>query len=1145
MASFMDKQEDDPLSGAIFSEAPKPQDTPDMPVDTEVLDDPLSGAVIRGGPTSTDTPEEGAEPVPSKQNPSDDWSQFDTFEEANAAWFQILDNPNVRKVNPIVGSVIPYAIFTDPDTQEQTYIRRPEPASIRAGIKAAGKAVKGDWEGAKEAFNNPAAKTGVATDIVTGGMEFLGQAAETVAAAGDKVMGTNMAPTVDQMTPDVELRGIAENLLGEGVPMVVAGLAGGAYISGVTKGLKTIQGGTKFIQGLAKVARGTAITLAAESSAVVGASDDAGGLLIGKDALFSLTGDLDLGDTKADDIIEKRLTLLADAVLGGSILAAAGQLTVGVSKFSNKQVLSPLLTLLRGDAGLEKAVYRNLINTLQEVDLDTSPEEMAAIAERLAAAVEENKDVLVKNIYDQGETTVQRDTLSAMAEGATTPEDKVRVLGVQRGVLTNAPQNPNTAAKTNGLNVELQRQIDTQADTLSGPLPSDQEAAINSASQGLVDDARRRVDEIQQPVADLEVKLKDAEDRILNAWEGDVEFTARLDKLKDITGTEVVMDRTGLKDNMTTALRNGYEIMRATKNEKYGMISGGSVDPQMVIDMFADLPPETISAGMSQLGNSNPLRKLIAITREGEDELEILENVTDFLAQNGADFGFFNNTLRPELSRLASNLYKTSPGAGSLVRDIVNRIDTDMVDHVRLSDPDLAEAAVEAKRYFAEEFSPVWGGTNRMSEYANIWEDTVGRTSNRDLTRTVTGDEFDASGYAQRSDAFVEEALGDKRFVITSFKTALETAGRPDDIADYMVMDIMDSFSTQLRSAGDIADIDLGAFTAKLDMYAEQLNTAFPDKAAQINAFKRSVEDAKGSKTQLLKIFDTVTEKAKAAQDEILKGELKTFFSAGDMPSINATSNPREAFNQIFMSKESVGSVTKILDRLDTMPEGDALIIRRGMQTAYNRYLDSTIFGSRQELAGGMAMNSGKVAKTLEENNQVFAIGDQIFRDAPEIMDSLRTLTDAASKVANNKSAVPIATNSSTAYNQAAQTATNRMLYLVLGPLNRLATQIRSVASTKFQSADAIEKAARIKDNILANPDEYLRLSRKYDKTPGDPELQDRMLRLITGSAVRSLNDESTEETEYPDWVTENSAANRSRNIADQMTDAFRFLTGR
>jgi hypothetical protein len=219
------------------------------------------------------------------------------------------------------------------------------------------------------------------------------------------------------------------------------------------------------------------------------------------------------------------------------------------------------------------------------------------------------------------------------------------------------------------------------------------------------------------------------------------------------------------------------------------------------------------------------------------------------------------------------------------------------------------------------------------------------------------------------------------------------------------------------------------------------------------------------------------------------------------------------------------------------------------MQTAYNRWLDSRIFSAGSAETGGIApLANSRAAKALEDITSDLRIGEEIFRDTPEVMETIREMVRIASEITTSKGTTPVRSMSATAYNQAAQSATNKFIFLFMGPLSRVGTRTRAIASNWTQSEETLRDFSRIKDRIFADPEEFARLAARYNSNPRNQEAEEMLVRLVTGSTTRAVND-SGERDPSNDSPVGNSTINRVnsaldpvREFTDQTSDAFGLI---
>ena len=60
-----------------------------------------------------------------------------------------------------------------------------------------------------------------------------------------------------------------------------------------------------------------------------------------------------------------------------------------------------------------------------------------------------------------------------------------------------------------------------------------------------------------------------------------------------------------------------------------------------------------------------------------------------------------------------------------------------------------------------------------------------------------------------------------------------------------------------------------------------------------------------------------------------------------------------------------------------------------------------------------------------------------------------------------------------------------------------------------FDALDPTKRAQTIMDNILADPDRFLELAKKYDRYPMDPVIYERLVTAITSGGIKAVNAEN------------------------------------
>jgi hypothetical protein len=619
-----------------------------------------------------------------------------------------------------------------------------------------------------------------------------------------------------------------------------------------------------------------------------------------------------------------------------------------------------------------------------------------------------------------------------------------------------------------------------------------------------------------------------------------LELSDEITRLSRATGTEIDTSRTAAREDILAGIEAAYREMRGQKNALYSAIEGGAIDTGSLYDVLANVRLDELSRQATTLRRTSPLREIAELFQPrrvpdttpsdslelavdavpGEQAMrletrdEVIERVNGWFARDPEmyNFGYFQNVIRPELSDLASGLFQNNDIlAANAVRDVIGTIDDEMVDFVGRNNPELADAAVEAKRYYREEFAPFFRD-GRLREYAELYDGTIGRA-----------DDIGRVDYASGSRGIIDTTMrGGDAALVGQFRDLLarsEAGGNVTPLADYMVADAISAAAASLRASGG-TEAQLGGFVGQLRQYSEALNQNFPERAAELNTFIRRVEDAQGNREQLQRIMTEAQDRLKATVDEVRTGELRSFFrreyGQSDNPILRdlaTASDPQAAFARVLTSNanDTTATVTALMDRANALPPEQRMAVIDGMETAYMRVFRERFLGRRMESGGVRPVNPARIEMGLDEVQSIFRVGDEVFRDKPEVMDALRMMSELASDTASSRNATPIAAMSATEFNRQATTATNRLIYTFIGPLSRAGTRIRSAVSSLIETVAPDERAAIILDNIMADPEYFAELSRRYNRQPNDPQAQAMLTRALLTAGVRA-NDNGIED---------------------------------
>ncbi len=1062
---------------------------------------------------------------------SDMYDKFDTMEEGYNHYEELIFNEDAALPNGVTAQELVdqgkdptrsmyQFLYTDPNTNKKETILFPDRNLFGFGSKPT---------------------VGFSQKLRGGVQESLGDAMEFGAAASDKFFGTDIQEDVKDATFSIDTPGIGDSLIADGIPALGAALAPGTLafkVAGWTlKGVKTVSKAGNFVINAVK---STSAALTGEAAATLTVGTEEGNFLFGEESFFNNVAEL--GDTEADKLLEQRLNAFAEGLMAGGVLSTGLKLGKTGVTLSNDIMIAPFVRMLRGEAGVEGAVYKQLSRELAGLDTTVDENTLRASVARLTEIVRENKDILIADFSDLSKNkTLTLDTVSAMQKGDMDPAlignaQKIRAGEINSGGGEGIKQQLDAPANAVREGLEIEK-----AQLADGVNEFD---VLQNSSQGFVDVAKDQVDEAAGGLAAARTEFENAATKSLQSMEGDLGFVDALTRLETATGTEIVAPKTGAFKDIVNSLEDSYALMVNEKNNLYGAVRGGEVDPDSIYELFSRMPEEDITAASRNFAKSDPVATFLEGLRAQKvpDEVtdakgnvktvnrpetpgEIEERFKAWISDN-TDFGFFYTKIRPELSQLASSAYDSkAPLLGRYYRDLIKFIDQDMLKHVEDSDPDLAASAIAAKENY-KKFAGIWRQDDALETFADSYDRTLGRTPAGAIDSTITRTEPFRAGFDVKAEDITRGILNSGNMKQTvNLATALsnEGVGDPAKIADYFILDTVNGFANSVKTAG-IDGADYAGFSQKLMRYAEQLNelaTTSPEMASKvgsINEFIRRLEAAGGDQAKVQNILDSAQKASEGLMKDVETSVLRNFFDKGKTPSISklldsaqikGTSNPQAAFETIFGSGQKLGGesrarVAELMGIISEQPEANGVILIRGLKTAYANFLDNRMFAVAEETGGTRPVKVKDIEEGVDGRTSILDIGDIIYADQPQFMEAIRTTIEAAGDNAQSMRATPIRGQSPTSFNREAATATTRLIYAVVGPLTRTGSRIRALMGAVVERTDPDTVASGIRKEILADADKFLELADKYNKNPSDPLLEDLMINYISTAIIKA-----------------------------------------
>ena len=1033
------------------------------------------------------------------------------FREAREKYESIIEGENVTK--PLLG-FLGYAVYNDPETGRREYIPQPSQKmfgkdgqfdnlfDFTAGL------VTGDMDRAANAFEDTQATVDPASKVVLGMTESVGAGVEAVAAGVDKIPGVDGAmDAVSPLVVNIDTGdSFTDAILTDAVPAVVTSFGGGKLA------LDAVKNAPKMIKGFA-------VLLGAEVGASATASTDEGTMFLGgaEASLLPIAQGIDIGDSSADRVLEQRVNTLIEGMflnsaLGGIVLTAAE-----VSKMAAKFSILPILTA-GNEAVITKRIYEELTDSLIKIDISSTPAQIAEAKREVARIVEANKEILLPEIENLKNLPVPIDTLSALLRGTADPEDMARISGVRAGKIQKADGNSALIAASEGPARQLEETIDGRLAEVSSEVPSEQVSTIAGAADELATDARSAVAAGDINRVDAEIGFDRAAQEVVDGIKNaDIELGGQISRLEEVTGTDIVTGMTTSFEQVRDGLIQAKTTMTQTKDALYDAIPEGTpFDYQGFADLVNSAVEQidlldTSGTRTKSIDLINTIRSVLKPRTVVSDAPPVpfgvrgtttstteLGDLAGELLEGGVDFRTLYTRIRPELSKLIDQAYKRDDDlvASRLVE--VKRAIDDQVEWVaENAGEEASDSAKKAYQYYSNEYAPIWRDGGVVADFGDMYEPVLSRGTQN-------------AGFRENSNALVTSVLsGQNADAVINMKTALEKVVDPKPIADYMIADVITGFASKIRTDGAMSPDALKGMSENLRQYAVSLNAAFPDRAKQLNQLVAAIENAAGNKRLVEQALEEADTLATQTRVDVQKSELGKFLSNVFGREMSTTLNPEQAFIKIFRESEGIGTIQDITARLADMPPARAAVVRDGLETAYLRFLSERITGAKITSAGTKTLKGANVDRALEEADSLINIGREIYSGQPERMETIEILLDAARMIDKSKQATPVPGQSATAFNKEALQATNRLIMTFIGPLSRLGAKVRTLAGATFDALDPTKRAQTIMDNILADPDRFLELAKKYDRYPMDPVIYERLVTAITSGGIKAVNAEN------------------------------------
>ena len=817
--------------------------------------------------------------------------------------------------------------------------------------------------------------------------------------------------------------------------------------------------------------------------------------------------------------------------------------------------------------GLDKQVYDRLMTKLSDLPLNASPTEISAKANEIAVIVEEHKEVILKLLDGtDGSIEVGLDTISALIKGSPEGFDGAGLLAYRRGASNFDITQGGTGTLDKSVSAP-QRAVDTTLAGQRSAIVdaagdgASETSVLQTSTDAIVDEGQNIVTGANKTLAEAEEQLaKDAE-KIIPTDPNDLEFIDAVSRLEEATGLTIGNTKEASLDQIKKGLKNAFEAISNEKNTRYLAIKGGNVDPDGIIEVLDLLTPQQLDNAFLGLPSKSPLGVLMdglnSVRKSAAQRVkqqiadgvideadaaaildqEVTSGMSELLSKNGMSFEKLYTEIRPAVSGLAEDLYNAGGvldvAGGRVLRKFIEYIDGSgdylgkgALDFAAEGDESLVPAVTAAKEYYTQVFAPFFRGGGVLEDYANLYTRTIGRTKSNNLLAGLDGTQFKAAGYNKDLDDMLVNNLlsggGNPDDVVELVrllntedlaKGTGEQLGRAEAALDYMIFDVVNTFADNVRTVGMQA-ADFSAFSSQLQQYSRQINKAFPEKAEVIQQLVKNLDAAKGSQTKLADLLEAARLASKQKKEEVQQTVISNFldrnatnisFNRGD-DVLKASSNPMDAFNSIFSSSNSVNDIRDLLALANSAASGsEKKIIIDGLKLAYNKHATKKFINASSNLQGVKDLSIANIEAAQQDTSNLLQLAREIYSSPAdkEFVSTFEQILDLGVVSAKGQRAKPIPGDSSTAYTQAAMSATQTGINLILGPLTRGGTRIRTGVGALLTAVNPDRAANQILINLLADPEYFLELAAKFNKTPADPLLQELLEKYLMSSVIK------------------------------------------
>lgn len=460
---------------------------------------------------------------------------------------------------------------------------------------------------------------------------------------------------------------------------------------------------------------------------------------------------------------------------------------------------------------------------------------------------------------------------------------------------------------------------------------------------------------------------------------------------------------------------------------------------------------------------------------------EIPQYIKKMIKDSDGNFKELYNKVIPAASREIDGLIKSGKGGiGPL---------SDLKDFINNAGP-----TEEFRKFYKEEWAPFFRN-DKLGEFETLYRSTESRGLNPGTFE---------EGSSKIIDEMVQKAPFSEQLV-KLLKTP-EAGNKPELVTDLVLGDTASKIQSLVNSGGKLTDTEVGKFTSTLEKYGATLERIAPEQKTRIDDFLTSLRDKQASVKSLTKQLEEFKKLRDRGEKEIFDNRFKEFFKGKD--------RGYGSFEELLNTPGRKDFIAELMD------SGDE-VIQDGTKAAYLRFFKNKIFSGDATLPGGATKASGKsLDKILEEEDHILDYGKTIFKDNPNTIKTLEALTREVKRMEDVFSKSPQMTPFpyKSLVNQSS-TALDKVIVLTFGVLNRMAARARAMKGVAVKYLDPMEEAARITDEMMANPSE---MAKVFDEIADlESKQMSQSMRVAIIGLVTLISKDAMLNNELPDIVDE------------------------